>query len=204
MSQALVTYDTPTMMAGGALAINVATSAYFYYRIRELETELAEVKKHLATIVPTTDPTMKLQITKIIEAINQLGNKVVNLENIAAGSNRAKSNKDDSPKRSYVRLTSAGRDIPGKVTRSVPIKNLSRKSEDFQMSQPRRMHQGHQLQQDRRMHQGYGKDQRTKSRKAVSSTSPTSATSVADSEESSTSSDSEMDESFENDIAAMM
>jgi len=182
MAEKAASYDVATVTAAAALTLNVATSVYFYNQIKKLEDELEQVKKHLATIVPTTDPNMKNQIVIMTQAINELNRQVIDVQKkVGIQQNKEESHSPASQR--YVRMTESG--------------NIREKQRHRGISS------GHRDRYPASQENNYPQSRRSKPRfqpAASTTTSPTSATSV----ESLTSSDSEDDSSLEEDIAAMM
>ena len=194
MTEALTGYDVPTVLASTAITLNAVTSVYFYNRIKTLEEELEQTKKHLATIVPSTDPNMKDQIIIMTGAINELNRRLIEVQGKVGAQNKEETQSSTHSK--YVRMTESGN-----------TREKQKNSGIRQEEKDKRPTQGYsgnrQEEKDKRPAQGYSGNRSARSKPhpaASATTSPTSATSA----ESETSSDSEDEESLGDEIAAMM
>lgn len=196
MTEALTGYDVPTVLASTAITLNAATSVYFYNRIKTLEEELEQTRKHLATIVPTTDPNMKDQIIIMTGAINELNRRLIEVQGKVGAQNKEETQSSTPSK--YVRMTESGN------TREKQKNSGIRQEEKDKRSAQGYGYSGiRQEEKDKRPAHGYSGNRlaHSKSHPAASATtSPTSATSA----ESETSSESEDEESLKDEIAAMM
>lgn len=71
------TYKDIRTVASVSALIGVATmSIYFQNEISKIKTDLNEVQKHLATIIPAVDPNSKQQLDQVIKAIRVLDSRV--------------------------------------------------------------------------------------------------------------------------------
>lgn len=94
-----------------ALSAVGLTTAYFYHRIGQMETEMAEIRKHLATLITMYDPKNQVNMQQVVTAIKTLDSRVAqNQKEIQTVRTRIETGekereKDSELSSSYQRLT---------------------------------------------------------------------------------------------------
>ena len=73
--------DIRTIASVSALVGMATMSIYFQNKISKIETDLEEVQKHLAAVVPCVDPNSKHQLEQVIKALRVLDSQVASTQN---------------------------------------------------------------------------------------------------------------------------
>jgi len=121
--------DIRSVASASALLGVVISFAYFQNKISKIETDLNEVQKHLATIIPSVDPKSKQQLEQVVKAIQLLDSRVASAQRDIKAISVEPSDYGELS-RGYTRLTKSSKNPQEKKYHRTTVKNNTKKRED--------------------------------------------------------------------------
>lgn len=117
--------DVRTVASISALVAVGISSSYFLSELSKIKEEQAEMKKHLAAIIPIANPDMARQINNALQAVKLLDTRVAKAQEdikiIAETAQSELPDQDPTKKRVYRRLTKRQKDNSNSVSFARPV-----------------------------------------------------------------------------------